>query len=143
MNLPRYGRSVKHDGKYRLQADCWRSAYDRSTSIRDRFPAVEELVVRVTFTDTQRFGTYSSLMHSFSPSARAFFAIACPRTLCLDGGFDLDATIVILLRSRRQVATGTMECAGDAQPHLADGRNCQLHMHYDVHVKYARSARRN
>ena len=72
MHLTRYGRIVKHDGRYRLQADDWRRAYDRATSIRDRFPAVEELVVRVTFTDRHRFGTYSSLMHSFSPSAKAF-----------------------------------------------------------------------
>ena len=142
MHLTRYGRIVKHDGRYRLQADDWRRAYDRATSIRDRFPAVEELVVRVTFTDAQRFGTYSSLMHSFSPSARAFFAIACPRTLCLDGGFDLDATIVKLLRSKRPVATGTMECAGDAQRQPSGGGNCLLHMHYDLHVRYAHSTRR-
>jgi hypothetical protein len=47
-----------------------RQAYHKAVTMRERFPNVEELVVRVTFTDTQRFGTYSALMHSFSPSAR-------------------------------------------------------------------------
>ena len=142
MQLARYSTIARPDGKYRRQRDDWRQAYHEATSIRERFPKVEELVVRVTFTDTRSFGMYSALMHSFSPSAKAFLAVACPRTLCLDGGFDLDAIIVKLLRSARQVATGTLDCVGHVQRRPPEDGKCLLHMRYDVHVRYAPSARR-
>ena len=142
MHLTHRSRIPRSDDRYRLQEDDRRRAYDSATSVRDRFPRVSELVVRVTFIDMQRFGTYSSLMHSVSPAAKAFFAIACPRTLCLDGGFDLDAAIAKLLRSGGQVSTGSAECAGNVQRPLPGGRTCLLQMRYDVHVEYVRSTRR-
>jgi hypothetical protein len=141
MQLTHHSKIAKHDNRFRRQHDDWRRAYHESSSVRERFPRVEECVVCVAFSDVQRYGTYSPLMHSFSPSAKAFFAVACPRTLCLDGGFDLDAIIVKLLGSAGQVATGTLDCAGQMQRLLPADAICRLRMRYSVRIRYAPAAR--
>jgi hypothetical protein len=142
MQLTRHSRNAKQDDVFRRQQETWRRAYAEATSMRERFPRIEQLTVDMTFTDGRGFGTYSPRMHSFSPSAKAFFAIACPRTLCLDGGFDLDALVVKLLRTSAKSAAGTLECMGRMRPeHSGDGR-CQLQMNYRVEILYSLAARR-
>jgi hypothetical protein len=142
MQLTRHSRNAKHDDVFRRQQESWRHAYAQALSLRERFPRIEQLIVDMTFTDTRGFGTYSPRMHSFSPSAKAFFAIACPRTLCVDGGFDLDALVVKLLRNSMKSATGTLECAGHMRPGHAGQGPCMLQMSYRFEIRYALAARR-
>ena len=121
---------------FKLQEEAWRRAYADATIMQERFPEVEELVLDVAFTDLGRIGTYSSQMHSFSASAKAFFAVACPRTLCLHGGFDLDSTVSAMLSAKTTASTGAFECRGWVDPTCPDHARCRLQMHFRVQVRY-------
>jgi len=121
---------------FRRQQETWRRAYAEAQSLRERFPKVEQLVVDMAFTDSKGMGRYSAQMRSFSAPAKAFFAIACPRTLCLDGGFDLDSIVLDLLGGGDTVSKGTLECHGWVDPTRPEHARCVLQMHYRLQVRY-------
>jgi hypothetical protein len=121
---------------FKLQEEAWRRAYAEATIMQERFPAVEQLVLDIAFTDVGRIGTYSPQMHSFSPSAKGFFAVACPRTLCLHGGFDLDSTVSAMLSAGVTASSGTVECRGWVDPTCPDHARCRLQMYFRVQARY-------
>jgi hypothetical protein len=125
---------------FKRQEVSWRRAYADAHSLRERFPAVEQLVAEMTFADAKALGIYSAQMRSFCPSAKAFFAIACPRTLCLEGGFDLDALIVKLIDARKTSASGTLQCAGWIEPSRSQHARCLLRLSYQIRVEYLEPA---
>jgi hypothetical protein len=128
--------NAKLGDSFKRQQETWRRAYAESCSLRERFPQVEQLVVDMTFTDVKEIGRYSAQMRSFSASAKAFFAIACPRTLCLDGGFDLNSIILDLLGTGDTASMGTLECRGWVDPKRSEHARCLLRMHYRIQVLY-------
>lgn len=136
MLLRQQDTSKKPGDSFRRQQENWRRAYAEANSLRERFPKVEEIVFEMAFTDLKGIGTYSPQMRSLSASAKAFFAIACPRTLCLDGGFDLDSVIRSMLASGGTAAGGTLECQGWLDPARPEHARCLLQMHYRLHVRY-------
>jgi hypothetical protein len=128
--------NAKLGDSFKRQQETWRRAYAAASNLRERFPQVERLVVDMAFTDVRQTGRYSAQMRSFSPSAKAFFAIACPRTLCLDGGFDLDSIVLDLLGSGQTASTGILECRGWVDPTRPEHARCLLRMHYRIQVVY-------
>jgi hypothetical protein len=136
MLLWRPGGNMKPGDSFRQQHETWRRAYAGAYSVRERFPRVEELVLDMAFTDRRAMGTYSAQMRSFSASAKAFFAIPCPRTLCLEGGFDLDAMILSMLGAGATTSTGTLECHGWVKPTRTEDARCVLQMHYRLRARY-------
>jgi hypothetical protein len=120
-----------------------RRAYANALTVRERFPQVEALVLNIAFSDMKGNITYASQMHTFSASAKGFFAIACPATLCLDGGFDLDAIVISMLNAERAGTTGNLKCHGWVSPtHTASAR-CQVHMHYELQARYEENSERS
>src|SRR6476619_6458377 len=84
----------KHQGdSFSQHRETWRRAYAEAPSVRERFPRLGQLIIEMMFSDTQRLGIYSPQLRTLGASAKAFFAFAWPRTLCLDGGFDLDPIV--------------------------------------------------
>jgi hypothetical protein len=81
-------------------------------------------------------------MRSFSASAKAFFAFACPRTLCLHGGFDFDPLIVDLIAAGDTIATGTVECRGGLGRTPSEDTRCLLQLHYRIQISYRAPADR-
>lgn len=135
--LLRYKETGKKQGdQFRQQQESWRRAYAEALSLRERFPQVEQLVLEMAFTDLQAFGTYSAQMRSISAPAKAFFAIACPRTLCLDGGFDLDAVVVDMLARGAAASAGTLECQGRITSARPTHTGCALQLQYRIEVVY-------
>jgi hypothetical protein len=128
--------NAKPVDSFRLQQETWRRAYAEAHSLRERCPTVEQLVVNMAFADLKQTGTYSGRMHSFSASAKAFFAIACPRTLCLGGGFDLDPLILDLLGTGGTTSTGTLECRGWLDSARPAHAQCRLQALYRFEVRY-------
>jgi hypothetical protein len=126
----------KQDNSFGQQREEWRRAYAAALSLRERFPRVEQLVLDMSFTDPKAIGTYSPQMRSYSAPAKAFFAFACPRTLCVHGGFDLDPLIVTLLGSHRTSASGVLKCQGWVHPQHTESARCLLQMHYDLRAVY-------
>jgi hypothetical protein len=129
-------RAGKHTDSFKRQQEMWRHAYAQATSLREQFPKVEEVLVTLSFVDAAKIGTYSARTYSFYPSAKAFFAVQCPRTLCLDGGFRLEEVVHKLLKGHKKNATGVLECGGSMQPPDSPIIPCGLHMQYQVEVRY-------
>lgn len=129
-------RDNKQENSFGQQRDEWRRAYVEAHSVRERFPSVEQLVIDMTFSDQKGIGRYSSQMRSFSASAKAFFAFACPRTLCLHGGFNLDSIIGTLVHSKQTTSVGLLECHGWVHPERTQNARCLLQMHYRLEVVY-------
>jgi len=128
--------SKKAENLFRQQRDAWRRAYEDAHSVRERFPTLEHLVLDLTFTDVTGFGTYSPQKRSLSASAKAFFAFACPRTLCLDGGFDLDPIILTMVDADRLTSTGVLQCHGYVDPSRAENARCLLQLQYRLQARY-------
>jgi hypothetical protein len=125
---------------FKRQQESWRHAYAQAPSMKDRFPGIELIVVQIAFTDSRDYGRYSAQMRSLSPAAKAFFAIPCPRTLCLDGGFDLDAVIAGLVTAGRMAAAGKLECVGWVDASGSKHANCGLRLSYEIRAEYRASA---
>ena len=121
---------------FRQQHETWRRAYAEATVLHDRFPDVEQVLLDLSFTDLSKIGTYSSQLRTISAPAKAFFAVPCPRTLCLDGGFDLDAIVSAMLKAGAATSTGKLECGGWIDPSRADHARCRLQMQFLVQVRY-------
>ncbi len=137
MMLLRHQDAGKKPGdSFRRQQENWRRAYAEAFSLRERFPKVEEIVFEMAFTDLKGIGTYSPQMRSLSASAKAFFAIPCPRTLCLDGGFDLDSMIRAVLDCGGTTSGGALECQGWLDPARPENGRCLLQMRYRLQVRY-------
>ena len=121
---------------FKNQHENWRRAYADAMPMQERFPGVEQLVLDMTFVDPSRIGIYSPRMHGFSAAAKAFFAIPCPRTLCLDGGFDLDAVVHKMLAAGEVELNGILECHGWLDPARPDHARCKLQMHYRLQARF-------
>lgn len=128
--------SKQSSDSFKHQHETWRRAYAESIPMQERFPRVEQLVVDMAFTDPSASGTYSARMHGFSAGAKAFFAVACPRTLCLHGGFDLDAAVSAMLASGAATSSGMLECHGWLDPTRPDHAPCRLQMHFRLQAQY-------
>jgi hypothetical protein len=127
----------RHPGdSFKRQEEAFRRAYAHAFSLRDRFPSVQQLVAEMTFIDVQDIGRYSAQLRSFSSAAKAFFTIPCPRTLCLEGGFDLDAVVAKLIASRKSMVAGTLDCAGWMGPSRSQHAHCLLRLNYKIRVEY-------
>ena len=130
------GRNGKPVDSFRRQHEAWRRSYAAASCVQERFPKVELLVIDLAFIDVRRIGRFSPQMRSFSESAKAFFAIACPRTVCLDGGFDLDPIVLAMLGTKATTSNGTLECRGWMDPTRAENTRCLLRVHYRLGARY-------
>ena len=117
---------------FKRQDESWRRAYAQAPSLGERFPGVLQLVTEISFIDARGLGRYSAQTRTLSPSAKALFALPCPRTLCLDGGFDLDAVVARLIAAGEIAAAGTLECGGRIGP----GHSCLLRLDYSILIEY-------
>ena len=102
--------------------------------MRERFPRLGQLIIEMMFSDTQRLGIYSPQLRTLGASAKAFFAFACPRTLCLDGGFDLDPIVQGAFEKDRAGSSGTLQCRGWLHPSRSDDTRCRLELRYALHL---------
>jgi hypothetical protein len=126
----------KAGNSYGKQRDRLTRAYAEAPSIRERFPQVEQLILEFTFTDLEGIGSYSPQMHSLAAAAKAYFAIPCPRTLCLDGGFDLESLVRAMLKGKQDVSIGTLICEGWLDPARKANSRCGLRLDYQFKARY-------
>jgi len=129
-------RGKKQGDSFRQQQERWRRAYAEAASVRERFPGLEALVVEMTFIDDKALGIYSPQLRRFSPAAKAFFGIACPRTLCLDGGFHLDAIVADLRERGATETTGRLGCEGAIHAAGLEHAPCRLQLDYRLELVY-------
>ena len=98
----------KHIDAYKHEREARRRAYMNAPSLKDRFPAVEQLVLELTFVDPRASSRHSPQTHIFGPGARGYFEVACPFSSCTGGGFDLSAVVADLLSHGDRAAVGKL-----------------------------------
>ncbi|HXV06610.1 MAG TPA: hypothetical protein VD791_01150, partial [Burkholderiales bacterium] len=126
----------KRHTAYRHQQDSRRRAYLASRSLREELPRVERLVLQMTFVDPRGAAQHSPQMHTFSRGAKAFFAIPCPCSLCLDGGFDLGPAVKRMLAEGSEESTGRLLCPGWQNPERTEKDRCRIEMRYRLSASY-------
>lgn len=124
------------EDSFAQQRERWRRAYAEAPSVRERFHTVERLAIDISFRDVKGLGIYSPQMRDLGASAKAFFAFGCPRTLCLQGGFDLDPIVQSLFESNQADSSGTLQCQGWLHPSHTDNARCRLELRYAIHLLY-------
>ncbi|MCC7546288.1 MAG: hypothetical protein IT532_00835 [Burkholderiales bacterium] len=135
-------RGGRNTDTFKRQSEQWRHAYAQAGTMGELFPKVEELLIASTFVDPISLGHYSPRQHIIFPAAKAFFAFACPRTLCLHGGFRLEEVVIKALKAGKVSASGTLECPGHMEPPESQPVPCSLRMDYRIDVRYAPSKKR-
>lgn len=123
-------------GAYKQQRENRWRAYSHTPCLREKLPGVEQLVVRLTFTDPKSATRHSPQTHTYLPAARAFFAVPCPSSMCLHGGFDLSDAIARMLAKGAAQVTGTATCPGWRGPNRSEADRCLIEMRYTLDVSY-------
>ncbi|MBI4689450.1 MAG: hypothetical protein HY754_04160 [Nitrospirae bacterium] len=77
-----------------------------------QYPEVASIVISMSY--NQR-GILKSLPRivNFFPSSYALFRVDCLSKGCTDGGFDLSQVITSMIRNRRAVTNGKLNCEGN------------------------------
>jgi hypothetical protein len=98
--------------------------------ISEHFPKVSSIVIDVT----NSYGKINPITVlrtlNFWPNSYAYFNIECLSKGCLDGGYDLDQVITMMIRTRKKSGEGEIVC---------DGNNISFdhsNIHYKIHIRY-------
>ena len=126
----------KHVDAYKHEREARRRAYMSAPSLKDRYPAVEQLVLELTFVDPSASSRHSPQTHIFGPTARGYFEVACPFSSCTSGGFDLSAVIADLVSHRGSAAAGKLVCRGWQDRGRASEHRCLLELRYRVSASF-------
>ena len=121
---------------YKHEREARRRAYMSAPSLKDLFPAVEQLVLELTFVDPSASSRHSPQTHIFGPTARGYFEVACPFSSCTSGGFDLSAVIADLVSHRGSAAAGKLVCRGWQDRGRAGEHRCLLELSYRVSASF-------
>jgi hypothetical protein len=121
---------------FKRQEASWRRDYAEACSLKEAFPGVEQIVARMEFVDVKGIGIYSPQIRTYLGPAKAFFSLPCPRSLCLDGGFHLDAVVKAMVAARKRQSGGSLECAGWTDPARPPHAHCLLRLDYQIDIEY-------
>ena len=67
---------------------------------------------------------------NFWPNSYAYFNIECLSKGCLDGGFDLNQVITMMIRSHKDSGEGELVCDGN---NLSPDHS---NIHYKINIRY-------
>jgi hypothetical protein len=98
--------------------------------ISEHFPKVSSIVIDVT----NSYGKINPITVlrtlNFWPSSYAYFNIECLSKGCLDGGFDLDQVIAMMVRRHKESREGEIVCDGN---NLSSEHS---NIHYKINIQY-------
>jgi hypothetical protein len=98
--------------------------------ISEHFPEVSNIVINVT----NSYGRIKPITVlrtlNFWPSSYAYFNIECLSEGCLDGGYDLNQVITIMIRSHKDSGEGELVCDSS---NLSSGHS---RIYYKVSILY-------
>jgi len=127
----------KHIEAYKHERETRRRAYISAPSLKDQFPAVQQLLLELTFVDPNASSQHSPQTHIFGPTAKAYFEVACPFSSCTGGGFDLSAVVADLLSHGARSADGKLVCRGWQDRGRPGEHRCLLELRYQVSASFA------
>lgn len=129
--------ALTHPAVARLERrERWRHERAAALTLREAFPAVQQLRFELNFKSTTT-STPTSQSHVLHPPARAFFEFRCPYSDC-DGQFDLTHAVNAALADPAHQAEGMLECCGARASDRGSRQPCQLRLIYTVTAIYQR-----
>jgi hypothetical protein len=98
--------------------------------ISEHFPKVSSIVIDMT----NSYGKINPITVlrtlNFWPNSYAYFNIACLSKGCLDGGFDLNPVITMMIRGHKESGKGEIVCDGN---NIASDYS---NIHYKINIQY-------
>jgi hypothetical protein len=113
------------------QRELRQRSYLAVPTLREQFPAIEEVAIELRFTDPDRKMYLSPYKRIFASSMQAFFDFQCPIRECTGGGFNPTAEITKAMSKSSAPHTGTLSCKGKRDRGEA-GNRCELELLYRV-----------
>lgn len=98
----------------------------------DQFPDLQELAVRIRFSDPEGKQKPQPYAQIFATEMRAFFNFQCPLKDCVDGGFDLTSAVQRGLSRKDAARSGTLTCAGHRKRTAGGTDRCNLQLDFDL-----------
>ena len=108
-----------------------------SPTIREAFPAVKSIEIRLTFEDfDQLTPEIEPRSFRFNPDRKAFFEFKCSMRECVAGGFDLNGAVREAIRSHETTVTGNETCEGWQDEERIGQHRCLLKANYEIQAEY-------
>jgi len=98
--------------------------------ISEHFPKVSSIVIDMTDSYGKRNPITVLRTLNFWPNSYAYFNIECLSKDCLDGGFDLNHVITMMIRSHKDSGEGELVCDGNNLSSL------HSNIHYKINIRY-------
>ena len=117
----------------------WRE-YHEAPLIKERFPSLTSLSIRMDFENPDWGGNPSPKQENFGPESRAFFKVQCPHWECIEGGFNLSYAVSELVNKRLEETKGTTTCQGWQDRERIGQHRCLLIMNYKITASYTKDA---
>ena len=122
---------------YKEKLELKRNAMLAAGLVSERFPAVSNIMFRMTYYQKTADPVLMTRTISFTPSNYACFHLECMREECTDGGFDLAPVVAGLVKHKRKSVSGKIVCSGKNE----DLRQGHASIAYEVSVQYNKQAK--
>jgi hypothetical protein len=130
--LPRERDTVALKQNYKEKLEVKRNAMLAAGLVSDRFPAVSNIMFRMTYFQRTLDPVLMTRTLNFSPTNYACFHLDCMREECKDGGFDLAPVVAGLVKSKKKSVSGKIMCNGKNE----DLRRGHASIAYEVNIQY-------
>jgi len=100
--------------------------------VSERFPAVADIVVRMTYYHRGANPVLMVRTVNFWPSLHAYFNMDCMIKDCVDGGFDLTSVITNMVKDHKKSGKGKLVCNGRCDTLASDHASIA----YKIRVQY-------
>jgi hypothetical protein len=127
--------AIKQNYKEKLENK--KNAMIAAGLVSDRFPAVSNIMFRMTYYQRTVDPVLMTRTISFTPTNYACFHLECMREECTNGGFDLAPVVAGLIKKNKKSVSGKIVCSGKSE----DLRHGHASIAYEVSVQYNKQAR--
>ncbi|MBM4137769.1 MAG: hypothetical protein FJ241_13210 [Nitrospira sp.] len=101
-----------------------------SDLISEHFPEVSSIVINMTNSYGRKNPILISRTFNFWPNSHAYFNIECLSKNCVDGGFDLNQVITMMIENHQNSEKGVLVCKGSS---LSSDHS---HINYKITIQY-------
>jgi hypothetical protein len=126
----RYTMAPKQN--YKEKMELKKNAMLAAGLVSERFPAVSNIMFRMTYYHRAADPVLMTRTISFAPNNYAFFHLECMREECTNGGFDLAPVVAKLVKNNKKTVSGKIMCNGKNE----DLRHGHASIAYEVCVQY-------
>jgi len=119
----------------------WWERYSRAEPIKDMYPKIKELTIRLRFPDPDPVDPdparrLSEKVRNFGPHDTAFFEFKCPLIECVDGGFNLTDSVSQLIEKKQPESSGERICQGWQDEERINKHRCLCKLNFTISATY-------